>query len=153
MRQLVTASLVALSLAAWTRADPVSKEKEILDADRACSHASSEKGLEGFLSCFSENATVLPGGGGPVSGKAAIRKTMAETFSKPNTRLTWEPLKAEASGDLGYSFGTFVLQTTGPDDEAREAYGKYTSVWKREKPGVWRIVVDIGNSNPPPEAK
>jgi ketosteroid isomerase-like protein len=30
-------------------------------------------------------------------------------------------------------------------------YGKYTSIWNKQKDGSWKVVVDMGNSSPAPE--
>jgi ketosteroid isomerase-like protein len=68
-----------------------------------------------------------------------------------NFLLTWEPVKAEATSTLGYTFGGYTLQMK-TNDGLRDTtlYGNYVSIWKRKKDGSWRYVLDTGNSTPGP---
>ncbi|MGA8309112.1 MAG: nuclear transport factor 2 family protein, partial [Terriglobales bacterium] len=61
-------------------------------------------------------------------------------------------VKAEmaASGDLGYTFGNYVLKSKDKDGHAVAHYGKYATVWKKQKDGSWKVVMDMGNSSPNP---
>jgi hypothetical protein len=59
--------------------------------------------------------------------------------------MTWAPLFAEAaaSGDLGYSYGTFkVFHEETPEEPISE--GCYVSIWKRQKDDSWKWVLDAG---------
>ena len=69
--------------------------------------------------------------------------------------LTWTPVKAEmaASGDLGYTYGTFVFKANEKDGNPVTHYGKYTTVWKKQREGTWRVALDMGNIGPSPGAK
>jgi len=29
-------------------------------------------------------------------------------------------------------------------------YGKYVNVWRKQKDGKWKVIVDLGNPSPPP---
>jgi ketosteroid isomerase-like protein len=51
-----------------------------------------------------------------------------------------------ASGDLGYTFGTYVFITKDKDGKPFREYGKYTSIWKMQKDGSWKVVLDMGNA-------
>jgi ketosteroid isomerase-like protein len=55
-----------------------------------------------------------------------------------------------ASGDLGYTYGTFEFRSINKDGKPVIAHGKYTSIWKRQKDGSWKVVLDMGNSSPEP---
>ena len=60
-----------------------------------------------------------------------------------------EPMKAEtgASGDLGYTWGTFNVTPT-----ARAAYaGYYVRVWTRKADGSWQLAAEV--ATPPPPVK
>jgi ketosteroid isomerase-like protein len=30
-------------------------------------------------------------------------------------------------------------------------YGKYTSIWKKQEDGQWKVLVDMGNDSPDPK--
>ena len=55
-----------------------------------------------------------------------------------------------SSGDLGYTYGNFVFKSKNKDGPTVH-YGKYMSVWRKQKDGSWKVVVDMGNSSPAPK--
>jgi ketosteroid isomerase-like protein len=59
--------------------------------------------------------------------------------------ITWQPFKAEASGDLGYTIGNWKYQT-----KDTIMYGNYCTIWKRQQDGNWKFVFDGGNNTPKP---
>lgn len=48
-----------------------------------------------------------------------------------------------ASGDLGYSYGTFELNTRGVTLQ----HGSYVRVWKKMN-GKWKVVADVMSPDP-----
>jgi ketosteroid isomerase-like protein len=69
-------------------------------------------------------------------------------LDKPDNRLTWEPAGGDvaASGDLGYTYGTFEFRSKDKDGKPVVDHGKYTSIWKKQKDGSWKVVLDMGNA-------
>jgi len=110
--------------------------------------ATAERGLDGFMSYFAEDASEVENKGEIVTGKANIRKSLEPW----DVNLTWTPVKAEmaASGDLGYTFGNYVLKARDKNGNPVVHYGKYATVWKKQKDGSWKVVMDMGNSSPDP---
>jgi ketosteroid isomerase-like protein len=118
-----------------------------LEADFA--HAVAERGHAAFVSYFAEDGVELQDGGGVTSyGEIAKEPAWPE-----GTSLTWTPVKGDmaASGDLGYTHGNFVFKSKDKDGKIVAHYGKYMSVWKKQKDGSWKVVVDMGNSSPEPK--
>ena len=78
-------------------------------------------------------------------------KTMSFLDDKRN-HLTWNPVGADiaASVDLGYTYGTYEFESPGEDGTQTE-YGKYTSIWKRQKEGSGKVVLARGNASPVPK--
>jgi ketosteroid isomerase-like protein len=111
----------------------------------------AEKGLDGFMTYFADDGAELVNGGGIVTGKENIRQALGPWG--PDLSLTWTPVKAEmaASGDLGYTYGTYVFKDKDKDGKLVTAYGKYATVWKKQKDGSWKVVMDMGNSAPAPK--
>ncbi len=106
---------------------------------------------QAFLQYAAEDAIKLQKDAAPLIGKASL----ADHFKnfKPNSfTLTWEPLKGEvaSSGDLGYTFGNWSLQTKTNSGKDTIMYGNYMSVWRKEGNGDWKFVLDGGNSTPAP---
>jgi ketosteroid isomerase-like protein len=82
----------------------------------------------------------------PVAGK----KWTQERPAAPGL-LSWYPIFADIStgGDMGYTTGPWEFRLKGPDDK-EVAHGNFVSVWKKQPDGYWRVIIDIGISNPPP---
>ena len=97
-----------------------------------------------------EEALMLPADSQPVFGREEIYKIMS---GGSNPVLTWEPVKAEVSksGDLGYTWGRYKSLREGSDGTIMTEYGKYLNVWRKQSDGTWKVLVDMGNSNPMPK--
>jgi ketosteroid isomerase-like protein len=66
--------------------------------------------------------------------------------------LAWRPVAAGAalSADLGFTIGTYEAGGVDEGGNPVKRYGKYLTVWKRQRDGSFKYVVDGGNSSPPP---
>ena len=152
------ASILLLSLPASISAqqpDRVTvpaREKEIRTLESAMMAAAADKGAAGYMSFYAEDAVELPNGAQMILGKESIGKTMIFLDDK-NNRLTWSPVHVDvsASGDLAYSFGNYEFSSVGKDGKPSVEHGKYTTIWKKQKDGKWKVVLDMGNANPEPK--
>jgi ketosteroid isomerase-like protein len=110
--------------------------------------AAAEKGSAGYMSYYADDAVEVPNGADAIPGKANIAKTMGFLDDK-NNHLTWTPVGADmsSSGDLGYTYGTYEFQSLGKDGKPVVTHGKYTSIWKRQKDGSYKVALDMGNSS------
>jgi len=113
--------------------------------------ATAERGLDGFMEYFTDDSADLAAGSDVVFGKNNIRQLL-EPWG-PDVRLTWTPIRAEmaASGDLGYTFGNYVFTANDKDGKPVAHFGKYATVWKKQKDGSWKVAFDMGNSRPAPK--
>jgi ketosteroid isomerase-like protein len=119
-----------------------------LEADFAADVA--RHGHDAFLTYFAEDGVEVVDGGG-FDTKDAMRK---QPPWPDGTSLTWTPAKAEmaASGDLGYTYGNYVYTVKNKEGKLVANYGKYTSIWKKQKDGQWKVILDMGNSSPAPKS-
>jgi len=115
--------------------------------------AAAEKGSKGYLSYYADDAVELPNGAPAIEGKVNIAPGM-NFLDDPNNRLTWTPTGGDvsSSGDLGYTYGTFEFRSNDKDGKPRVEHGKYTSIWKLQKDGSWKVVLDMGNASPAPKS-
>ncbi len=113
--------------------------------------AAADRGSQGYLSYYAEESVELPNGGPIIQGKTNIAPGMGFLDDK-NNRLIWTPVGADisASGDLGYTYGNYEFHSKNKQGKETVDYGKYTSIWKRQKDGSWKVVLDMGNSSKPP---
>ena len=106
----------------------------------------AKNGHAAFITHFAEDGVEVVDGGG-FNTKDAMSK---QPEWPEGTSLTWTPIKADmaASGDLGYTYGNYIYTAKNKEGKSVTSYGKYTSIWKKQKDGAWKVVVDMGNSSP-----
>jgi len=109
--------------------------------------AAADHGSQGYMSYYADDAVEVPNGAGFLKGKAEIAKTM-EFLDSGGNHLTWAPLAGgvAASGDLGYTYGTYEFRSKDKDGKAVVNHGKYTTIWKKQKDGSWKVALDMGNA-------
>jgi len=109
--------------------------------------AAGDHGSQGYMSYYADDAVEVPNGAGFQQGKAEIAKSMG-FLDTPDNHLTWAPVGAgiAASGDLGYTYGTYEFSSKDKDGKPVVDKGKYATIWKKQKDGSWKVAVDMGNS-------
>lgn len=114
--------------------------------------AAAEKGAQGYMSYYADEAVEVPNGVALIQGKANIAKGMVFLDDK-NNRLSWSPVGADisASGDSGYTYGNYEFHSKDKEGKPIAEHGKYTSIWKLQKDGNWKVVLDMGNATPEPK--
>ncbi|MEP2023148.1 MAG: DUF4440 domain-containing protein [Reichenbachiella sp.] len=122
----------------------VTKPDVLLEIDRAFSKLSLEKGMNhAFETYIANDGVVLRNNSWPIVGKDSV---ISRHFSNPDStfRLTWEPMFADIakSGDLGYTYGTYLVSTMTGDSLG---VGTYVSIWKQQNDQSWKFVFDAGN--------
>ncbi len=117
----------------------------LVQAERDFAKYSVAQGTrEAFLNFFSdEGINFRPH---PTKTREALLKRPAPSAPSAFV-LDWAPLVAEVSqaGDLGYTTGPYVLENSGNKEKQ---HGLYSSVWKKQSDGSWKVVLDIGVRTP-----
>ena len=123
------------------------KAKILKESDEQFCKDFIAQGVEGWLKYFADDASVFT----PekiLTSKAEVR-TYYERVFPPSSKgaLTWKPVYADIarSGDLGYTYGTWENKGKDKDGNPVTRTGKYTTIWKKQKDGSWKIVMDVGN--------
>ena len=125
----------------------------LLKLDREFDKATAEKGAEGWVAYFASNGSMLSDTAMPITGIQKIRKAMEPAFSDSTFSLRWEPIKAEIMipGILGYTAGKWIKLWKNKQGKFMKAAGTYSSIWKKQPDGSWKIILDTGNTDVPPE--
>ena len=65
--------------------------------------------------------------------------------------MIWEPRFGDvaASGELGYLTGP-VRNIRTSRDNGRPRHSNYASIWKRQRDGTFKVVLDVGVNTPGP---
>ena len=141
----VLAALAAASPA--FAADPA----PVIAADRAFAALSAAKGPRAaFLEYLAPSATMVLVGTVETGARA---KLIGDFPADPAAfRLNWTPVGGAMSEDatLGVTWGTFTREFGG----RRAGEGAYTTVWRKQADGGWKVIEDTGSeklpTSPPP---
>jgi len=127
-----------------------SEREELMAIDKAWSETVDD--VDAFLSYIADGAHFMPDGA-PLAEGDAIRTTWEGLTSLPGFGLSWQATSADvgASGDIGYTIGTFELAVE-QDGTTMLTQGKYATIWKKQADASWKVQVDIFNADGPPSA-
>jgi ketosteroid isomerase-like protein len=147
------APVAILLVAAWTAAAHAQRGGELpqaltqmVEAERAFAARALVVGWKAaFLEYFAESAI------GFDSGNVGLARDQVGAKPDPpkDHRLIWEPRYGDvaASGELGYLTGP-VRSIQPSRDNGRPRHSTYASIWKRERNGSFKVVMDVGVNTP-----
>ncbi len=139
---IAAAALAAAGLGGCaTTAMPPAAElaEEVAATERAFARTMAERDHAAFATFLAED-TVFFSGPEPLRGKRAVAAGWQRFFESPAAPFSWEPEQVQALDS-----GTLALSSGPVRDPDGRVIGSFTSIWRREAPGVWRIVFDKGN--------
>lgn len=117
--------------------------QQVADTERAFAKTMADRDAKAFATFIAEE-TVFFNAKGPVRGKAAVVADWQRFFVGPEAPFAWAPQDVEVlpSGTLALTSGPVYA----PDGKVMASF---TSIWRLEAPGVWRIIFDKGCDCPP----
>lgn len=106
--------------------------------------------VDRFTSFLAPDARLSYWGAPAIEGIEAIRNVIGPLMKTPGFRMTWQPTRATvaASGDLGYTIGTFTMIFQNANGMLITENGKQQTTWKKLN-GEWKVIEDTGTSNAP----
>jgi len=138
---LIMFSLVLMSCNPKKNSAKSMSPDEIIKADEAFSEMSRKSGMKkAFIEYIDNEGILLRPNHPPIAGADAIE--FLSQVNDSSYTLTWVPRGGEmaTSGNLGYTYGIYTLEMK--DTVLR---GTYVSIWKKQKDGKWKFVLDSGN--------
>jgi len=119
--------------------DKAELRDQVMATERAFARTMATRDFAAFTTFLSDEA-VFFGASKVMRGKEQVAAAWKPFYEKPQAPFSWEPATVEvlASGHLALSSGPVH------DPSGREV-ATFTSIWRRDAPGVWRIVFDKGN--------
>lgn len=141
--------VVAVVISSCARTVNVEQEKAaLLAADQQWS--TTTKDVDKFVASFVPEGTMAFHGAPRIEGQGAIREAVGAMSKAPGFNLTWKATRAEvaASGDLGYTVGTYEMTMNNAAGLPATEKGKFVTTWKKID-GTWKVADDIGNSDGP----
>lgn len=138
MRTMAT-TIVLAALAATAQAQTTAAlQEQVRQAEAGFARSMAERNFAAFQSYLAEDA-VFFGKHSVARGKAEVAASWKPLFDGPRASFSWTPAQVEVlpSGTLAHSSGP-VLDASGTQ------FGTFNSVWRREKDGSWKVVLDKG---------
>ena len=135
--------LGACTTAPVARPDLAALAREVRDTETAFAKTMADRDHAAFVRFLAEDTVWFSGGEAPLRGKAAVAAHWKRFYEQAEAPFSWRPDAVDvlAAGDLAMSSGPVM-------DPSGKAVARFTSVWRREAPGVWRIVFDRGCNCP-----
>jgi ketosteroid isomerase-like protein len=142
---------IALLVAAWRAGAQVPEPlpealTQMIESERAFAARALVVGSkDAFLEYFSPAAVGFADG-----QPGSAREQIAKNPDPPkDLQLIWEPRYGDvaASGELGYLTGP-VRNVRASRDGGKPRFSNYASVWKRQKDGSFKVVMDVGINTP-----
>ena len=142
---------IALFVAVWRTGaqtpDPLPESlTQMVETERAFAARALVIGWkDAFLEYFSPSAVGFADG-----QPGSAREQIAKNPDPPkDLQLIWEPRYGDvaASGELGYLTGP-VRNVRASRDGGKPRFSNYASVWKRQKDGSFKVVMDVGINTP-----
>jgi len=116
-----------------------SARQQVAETERAFARTMADRDLNALISFLAQDA-VFFSGPAPLHGPKAISQFWGRFYSSPAAPFSWAPEEVEvlSSGNLALSSGP-VHNPQG------KLIGRFTSIWRLEADGKWRIVFDKGS--------
>ena len=113
--------------------------KQVADTERAFARTMAERNFAAFQSFLSEEA-IFYAGQKPLRGKQVVAGDWKRFYEKPDAPFSWEPRDVEVLDS-----GTLAISSGPVRNPAGTVFATFTSIWRLEAPGVWRIIFDKGS--------
>ncbi|MBK9705261.1 MAG: nuclear transport factor 2 family protein [Betaproteobacteria bacterium] len=139
-RLLLAAGLALLAGCAATPHDPRADDmrQQVLATERAFAATMAARDHETFIRFLAADA-VFVSGSRTLRGREQVATAWKRFYERPEAPFSWEPevVEVQDSGRLALS--------TGPVRDPRgKLVARFTSIWRQEAPGIWRIIFDSG---------
>ena len=146
----VAGAAVSFAGAPPAKVDRAAEEAALKALDKAWAEAANRKDLDATVAFMADDGETLAPNEPVARTKEAIRASWNGLMQLPDARISWAAERAQvaASGELGYTSGSYTLTFTGPDGKTVTDNGKYLEVWKKVD-GQWKCLSDAYNSSVP----
>ena len=119
--------------------DRAALSAQVAATERAFARTMADRDHAAFMS-FLADETVFFSGPTPLHGKQQVAAWWKRFYDAAQAPFSWEPAEVEVLAS-----GTLALSSGPVRDAAGKPIGTFTSIWRLEAPGSWRIVFDKGN--------
>jgi len=110
---------------------------EVKASEIAFAKAMADRKLDKFTEFVAEDA-VFNGRGAQI-GRSAVVEAWKRFFEGPRAPFSWGPDAVAPTADGRYAISTGLVR-----DPEGKVSGRFTSIWRKDADGHWRVVADQG---------
>ncbi len=132
-------ALLSGCVSTWRHDNIMDLQLQVMETERAFARTMATRDYAAFISFLSDEA-VFFSGEKPLRGKQQVADWWNQYFVAKVAPFSWEPEHVEVLDS-----GTLALSTGPVYDPNGKLIATFTSIWRQEMPGKWRIVFDKGN--------
>lgn len=115
-------------------------ERQVAMHERAFAQTMAERNFAAFSEFISAEAIFFTGPT-PLRGRDQVSAGWKRFYERPAAPFSWQPETVEVLDS-----GTLALSSGPVRDPEGKLIATFTSVWRLEAPGVWRVIFDKGNA-------
>ena len=135
---IVVATLVAGCAAVPADLRRGSAREDVAATERAFAATMAARDHAAFTAFLAPDA-VFVSGTRTLRGRSEVAAAWRRFYDRPEAPFSWEPETVEVLDS-----GTLALSTGPVRDPRGKLIARFTSIWRLEAPGIWRIVFDSG---------
>jgi ketosteroid isomerase-like protein len=131
-------AVASLSPALLAQTPSAALRKQVFAAESSFAASMAKRDFDAFASHVSPEA-IFFGDTAVMRGKEAVLNGWRRFFQKPGAPFSWKPdvIEVLQSGNLAISNGPVF-------DPGGKKVGNFSSIWRREPDGSWKIIFDKG---------
>ena len=130
--------LMVVSATTWAQANLEDLQQQVAETERAFAKTMADRDFEAFVSFLSEE-TVFFSGSNALTGKQQVADAWKGYYETPKAPFAWEPAQV-----VVLESGTLALSTGPVSNAGGQQVATFTSIWRLEESGDWRIIFDKG---------
>ena len=134
-----SATLVAGCAVTPPRSSTAESQKQVADTERAFAKTMADRDHAAFVT-FLSTETIFSNGNQALRGRRQVADAWKPFYVKPDAPFSWKPETVEV-----LESGTLALSSGPVFDPKGKQFATFTSIWRMEAPGTWRIIFDKGN--------
>ena len=131
--------LLALAGCATPSLEQAAPAQRVHEAETAFAATMADRDLDAFAEFVADEAVFVQAGG-TLRGRQAIVDGWRRFFDGPDAPFSWRPVLVEVLDS-----GRLALSTGPVYDASGNCTGTFTSIWRLEGDGRWRVIFDRGN--------
>ena len=139
--------LAMLNFSCSTKVNTAVERNAIAEVSGKMIKLLNDRSYDRWMNYLAANATLLPSGSPPVTGKSNIRKLLEGTMKDPDLTIVHHPLTINVSngGEMAYVRYMFDVKTA--KDTSAIIQFKDLSIFVKEISGDWKLLYDMWSPN------